>query len=924
MLRLIHSCVVLVAIAAACATVPEGLVFQGATADLGQMADVQLSPDLGNGGAGGSPSSCAVVGQPRCACASPGDCDNGLCVDSAEGKTCATTCTTDAACRADETCVQATAAAGDVFSVCASRFASLCAPCKTDADCRQGIFAGLPMCVEAGDAGSYCTGACDDQTLCPAGFDCKGSPGRCRPTSGSCACTPWAVAHASTTDCKSSNAAGTCGAPRICSSPGPWPPCLPKEAVAESCNGLDDNCDGLTDNGADASCSDGDLCTDDTCVGGGCTHIDAHVCGDGECASACGETLAECPIDCHTCGLPDFVCSPGESPYDCPEDCCGGCGDGKCTGYNCGENSSNCSTDCGSACGNGSCDKGENPSSCLADCKVGVCGNHVCEASDGGVTQCPQDCATSCGNCFCDKGEDFLSCPVDCGFCGDGLCSLCSTLGESPKTCPLDCGSPPACDGMWSAFCNDGSPCTEDNCQVGKGCTHVPGQATPCDDKNACTSGDQCLAGACAGSAMVNCGDGNVCTTDSCAPKSGCTYASADGTPCSDGDDCTLGDACAAAACGAGGLMACSDGNACTADACAGGNCTHAAVAAPCSDGNLCTIADTCSGGTCTGSPMKCDDSNGCTADSCASGSCKFLPIGLVCDDGNACTSGDVCTGGTCGGVAVKCEDGNSCTADSCIGGACKSVPNTASCSDGDPCTNSDVCSGGKCAGIAVTCNDNNGCTVDYCSGGTCTYEPKTVLCNDGNACTVSDVCTNGICAGTLQPEICDGVDNNCKGGKDEGFSWNGLAVGASCTQGVGACKQTGKVICASASAATCSVTGGAAQNWGTQPAANGSWDLNCDGVVVKDTTVEWVTTATCDTTPWKLCGAASQNTLCRHYDGTAACWNGGKKHVVGCGSSACGATAISFPCGAGGDGSWCAGCNNSNSSATTFTIKCK
>ncbi|HEX5657001.1 MAG TPA: MopE-related protein, partial [Polyangiales bacterium] len=41
--------------------------------------------------------------------------------------------------------------------------------------------------------------------------------------------------------------------------------------------------------------------------------------------------------------------------------------------------------------------------------------------------------------------------------------------------------------------------------------------------------------------------------------------------------------------------------------------------------------------------------------------------------------------------------------------------------------------------------------------------------------------------------ELCDGVDNNCEQGVDEGF-----AVGAACTSGTGACATTGKLSCAS------------------------------------------------------------------------------------------------------------------------------
>lgn len=39
----------------------------------------------------------------------------------------------------------------------------------------------------------------------------------------------------------------------------------------EGCNGLDDDCDGIVDDGGSSLCSDADLCTTDACAGGACT-----------------------------------------------------------------------------------------------------------------------------------------------------------------------------------------------------------------------------------------------------------------------------------------------------------------------------------------------------------------------------------------------------------------------------------------------------------------------------------------------------------------------------------------------------------------------------------------------------------------------------------------------------------------------------
>lgn len=59
--------------------------------------------------------------------------------------------------------------------------------------------------------------------------------------------------------------------------------------------------------------------------------------------------------------------------------------------------------------------------------------------------------------------------------------------------------------------CNDGNPCTTDQCQLGIGCLYNP-NSLPCDDGEPCTTGDSCSGGVCSGT-PGNCTcpvDGNV------------------------------------------------------------------------------------------------------------------------------------------------------------------------------------------------------------------------------------------------------------------------------------------------------------------------------------------------------------------------------------------------------------------------------
>ncbi len=174
---------------------------------------------------------------------------------------------------------------------------------------------------------------------------------------------------------------------------------------------------------------------------------------------------------------------------------------------------------------------------------------------------------------------------------------------------------------------------------------------TQCSDGNACTSGDSCNAGTCAGKPVV-CSDGNVCTDDSCDPVGGCVYLPNLAT-CTDNNACTVGDACAA------------------------GKCQTAAIV--CDDGNVCTNNN-------------CDPTTGCI----------YPPNTATCTDNDACSEADICANTVCGGVKVDCDDGNACTIDSCdtLTG-CGHASLTGPCDDGNPCTLPDACVSGVCVGGA-------------------------------------------------------------------------------------------------------------------------------------------------------------------------------------------------------------------------------
>ncbi|KKS55572.1 MAG: hypothetical protein UV20_C0025G0002 [Candidatus Magasanikbacteria bacterium GW2011_GWA2_42_32] len=191
------------------------------------------------------------------------------------------------------------------------------------------------------------------------------------------------------------------------------------------------------------------------------------------------------------------------------------------------------------------------------------------------------------------------------------------------------------------ASCVDDNSCTDDACDPTTGCVFTPNTQL-CDDGNACTAGDTCDDGTCAGT-VVECGDGNACTDDICDPAVGCTHKALSGcgeevavdlckqVNCDDGDICTI-DGCDPATGCTTQPADCDDGNVCTVDTCNNADgCFHAP--ANCDDGDLCT-ADACDPAVgCTYEPGACDDGNLYTDDACdPTTGCMHTPIEIPCE----------------------------------------------------------------------------------------------------------------------------------------------------------------------------------------------------------------------------------------------------------------------------------------------------
>ena len=439
---------------------------------------------------------------------------------------------------------------------------------------------------------------------------------------------------------------------------------------------------------------------------------------------------------------------------------------------------------------------------------------------------------------------------------------------------PVDTAKPDiGPDGCWTSDdCKDLAglgPCQFGVCDVA---THscvvaLKSDGTACDDDTACTSDDACKLGQCAGTEK-KCDDGDPCTEDNCDAKSGeCGKSDVDLCQCEKDADCASeedGDLCnGTLKCDTSGkankcvvdpntVVSCdtSGDSACLKTECGAksGECVPKPVAdgGKCDDGSVCTTTDACAKGLCVGSGQKdCDDKNVCTADSCdPKKGCQHAANKAGCNDGDVCSKSDECVDGKCVGTGGKldCNDDNPCTDDSCDAQAgCINKANQLDCSDGSDCTEGDKCAGGQCVAGSNKCgcqgdsdcakfDDGDACNgVLFCDKAALPYickpkkgsvancdkskdtaclkkkcDPKTggcglvassdgAGCDDGNKCTLDDACTKGLCSSNKAPKCDDGnpcttdscdkakgcVSTPATGGCDDG---NACTINDKCT----------------------------------------------------------------------------------------------------------------------------------------------
>jgi hypothetical protein len=497
---------------------------------------------------------------------------------------------------------------------------------------------------------------------------------------------------------------------------------------AETCNGLDDDCDGVADEALVERCAPEDgvpgLCgvLARTCIDGvfGLCHPEAGAglerCdgADDDCDGLIDEDF-NFAADARHCGACDRACAAEEI-------CC----EGTCTADSiCRPAAAPCATamDCPAdrpLCVGGRC------APCRAD-------NH------GGCSPDGLCCPTAGAALACRAGDPEVACEACGAACEPGAADRCVD-----RTCR--CGDGPECvDPL--PFCDPArGVCVE--CRVAADCENALG-------------GAHCVDGACRPcdpETHAGCGPQQLCCADRCvatAPAGRCAG-------CAAGCDAPAADRCVDRAC------ACGDAPPCTAPDrpfCTEGRCAGCRDAADCGPGLRCA-AGVCTG---CGPGVPCPATGPtpfCDAGTCrpcaADGECVDPAVGHQCVEGT-CGACDPADGAGClpAGAAPICDavtrTCRACAADGecpaqrpvCEAGRCERcrMSDHAGCEEGG---DTPLCADGRCVpcAAAVECAARPG-DLDQCFAGRC------VACHPGDGA--------GCDPGGATP-VCDALGAICRG----------------------------------------------------------------------------------------------------------------------------------------------------------------
>jgi uncharacterized protein YegL len=381
---------------------------------------------------------------------------------------------------------------------------------------------------------------------------------------------------------------------------GVWGGCTARQPTPEICNNLDDDCDGQVDNGL--------------------TRVCETVCGKGTEVCISGRW-----VNCDAQQPQPEVCDGKDN------DCNGLVDDGipprKCMG-DCGEGLAECINGKWSGC------SGPAPEPEICDGKDNDCNGLV----DDGLTR---PCQSACGS-----GKET---------CQNGQWIGCNAPQPQPEVCN---GRDDDCDGVADngAPCPAGMVCDQGACRLlcrnlecpsGMICVDGYCQGDACS-KITCPDDKKCIAGRCIDPCeLVNCPDGMICQNGQCL-KDDCYLRG-----CPEGQRCVNGF-CQTDPCDG---ITCPDGQFCR-----DGQCINSCARVKCADNQKCVD------GKCIDDPKQTGPCDGVTCPEghfCVEGKCQADPCyDVKCTPGRECKNG-ICEHDNCHNI--KCPEGQTCRDGQCF-----------------------------------------------------------------------------------------------------------------------------------------------------------------------------------------------------------------------------------------------------------------
>ncbi len=511
--------------------------------------------------------------------------------------------------------------------------------------------------------------------------------------------------------------------------------CTAKTPTTETCNGLDDNCDGIRD-GFQADCSTMNALPPENFLPDDPRNNPGHPSNNPIPENICHPGFKVCPANV---GPPNsFQACTGEvkpcnvATNNTPDSCNDGC--------------NGLDDDCDNAI-----DEDFAPADCSSDCGVGTteCKN--------GVLSCTTVVSGTDDNC--NGIDDNCDGNTDEGY----ACDDATAKPGFPATCnpkPFSCDPSPTC--------------TSDNCCCACACTG----SGICNGVQSCVNGAEVCQGAPVSQESCDCSDNN-CNgkTDEgnlCAAGSICNQFCQCAFSCSSGEfPCPLGKFCKQETASCSNLPACKTTANCVGADCCGVNgpptgfsdprdvCTQDPARTNCTCRSLC-IADPCFGIVCpamNGEKQVCQVNAAGDQFSCVSACSVANCAPLVCIPETGECKPDDCTT-----FPDRCADNQNCIAGVCVTNLCKDVT----------CPTDQYCAGGNCV---LSCADVECPSGKRCRLGVCEDDPCGAQCPFGQACNDStgECVTNG--CGSLNCPTGQYCNPNNNGGVCE----DDLCVGTAC-----------------------------------------------------------------------------------------------------------------------------------------------